>query len=217
MADAPEPTRRNGEERGAETAEAGPRSVSTPVSVVLRKSRGATRWAPWVWRAIGVLPEPAAAPWRALREDADGLDVQVAAPPLELHRTDVDSYHYALAAKPPSLWVVATRADAPEEGAAELVVRLVTASPYEAEAYLESGDEIVDQVPAPAALAAWIDGFVASHPQAEPFKKRRRGAKREDEEAGGLGDPRIRQMSDVYRAPSDRRPRAPGGQGDDHE
>lgn len=174
------------------------KSIKTPVSVVVRRRRGVTRWAPWVWSVAGVLPQAAEAPRRTLREDEEGCDLLLGAPELELHRTDIPAYRYAMSAKPPGVWVVVALGD---EDAPS--VRLVTASPHEAEAYLQSGEELVEQVPAPEPLIGWIQAFIERHPTEEVFKKRKRDAKapKDRPDGEGLGDARIRQARDVYRAP----------------
>jgi len=84
------------------------------------------------------------------------------------------------------------------------VVSAVTASAYEAQDALDSGENIVEAVPIPATLAAWIKEFVDMHYIEEPFKKRRRKNDIEGIE-GGKGDPRIRQVSDVFRPPTNTR------------
>jgi hypothetical protein len=53
----------------------------------------------------------------------------------------------------------------------------------------------------PGGLIAWVREFVDAHHENEPFKKRRRDTHTMDEAQDGIGDPRIRQMHDVYRAP----------------
>jgi len=57
-------------------------------------------------------------------------------------------------------------------------------------------------VPIPESLAAWIKEFIDLHYVEEPFKKRRRDEIDVDAVEDGKGDSRIRQESDVYRAPS---------------
>ena len=53
----------------------------------------------------------------------------------------------------------------------------------------------------PDGLCAWITAFVEKHYEEEAFVKRRRNKARVDQSQDGIGDPRIRQVSDVYRAP----------------
>ena len=77
----------------------------------------------------------------------------------------------------------------------------MTASPYEAQDYLDSGEEIVEAVPAPEGLVAWISAFIQAHHVDEPFKKRKQSRVAVDLREDGRGDARIAQASDVFRAP----------------
>lgn len=173
-----------------------------PLGIVVRKSPGVTRWARWTWRAVAVLPGAEPADWRELRRDAGAVEYHAATVPLDLWAADTEAYLAGLAARVPAVWVVMR---VPAGGAAHgLDVVLATASPYEAQDYTDSGEEIVEPVPMPEGLAAWVRDFAAAHRRDEPFVKRRRGDKR----AAASGDdeaPRVRRSSDVYRAPG-RRP-----------
>ena len=131
---------------------------------------------------------------------ARAVEYHAATVPLEFWAADVEAYRVGLAARTPAVYVVMRRtaeADAPRE----LEVVLATASPYEAQDYMDSGEEIVDQAPMPEGLAAVVRGFIERHHEEEPFVKRRRDKRRVDLAEDGRGDPRIRQLSDVYRAP----------------
>ena len=52
----------------------------------------------------------------------------------------------------------------------------------------------------PEGLEAWVRDFVAQHHVEEAFVKRRRKGLRTDAQ-DGIGDARVRQTADVYRAP----------------
>ncbi len=54
----------------------------------------------------------------------------------------------------------------------------------------------------PAGLVAWVRDFTLAHFKAEAFRKRRRDRTRTDLEEDGVGDARIPQLTDVFRAPS---------------
>ncbi|CAN0606191.1 unnamed protein product [Ectocarpus sp. 12 AP-2014] len=54
----------------------------------------------------------------------------------------------------------------------------------------------------PEGLVAWIRDYVEEHHQDDVFIKRRRDKKRIDLKEDGIGDARIRQTADVYRAPT---------------
>jgi len=117
-----------------------------------------------------------------------------------------EAYLTTLSMEPPSVYVVlrpAEDADHPHE----VEPFAVTASAFEAQDYLDSGEETVEPVLAPPGLVAWIREFTEAHHVEEEFKKRKRRNWSEQVE-DGRGDERIRQDADVYRAPGAMKPRS---------
>ncbi len=146
---------------------------------------------------------PGAAPesWRELRRDGDVVEYHAATVDLELWRTDTEAYLTGLSTRIPAIYVVLREATDPN-AEHDVEVLLATASPYEAQDYADTGEEIVEQVPMPEGLIAWIYAFIDLHHEAgEAFVKRKRDKKRVDQVEDGVGDPRITQLTDVYRAP----------------
>jgi len=159
---------------------------------------GVTVWAKHVWKASAVLPGAADASWKELRRDGETVEYHAATVPLELFRTDTEAYLHGLSAKVPAIYVVMRDS----EGDDPLDVVLATASPYEAQDYADTGEELVEKVPMPDGLIAWIRDYTEQHHEHEVFVKRRRNKTRVDHKEDGIGDARIRQTADVYRAPS---------------
>jgi hypothetical protein len=177
-----------------------PHSIALPLGIVVRRLPGVTRWVSHVWKAVAVMPGAANADWNVLRRDGETVEYHAATLPLELFRTDTEAYLNGLSAKIPSIYVVMRESD--NDRPLDMV--LVTASPYEAQDYADTGEEIVEKVPMPEGLVAWIRDFVELHHEDEVFIKRRRNKARVDLKEDGIGDARIRQTSDVYRAPSNK-------------
>ena len=177
------------------------KQVLLPVGVVVRRAPGVTRWAPWSWRAVAVLPGAGPAEWREMRREGAAVEYHAATLSLDLHHTQTDAYLEALRARVPSVYVV-MRPVAAGSGAMPFEVTLVTASPFEAQDYCDTGEEMVERVPMPAGLIALIRDFISSHHVEDDFKKRRRDRQRVDATQDGIGDPRIPQAADVYRAPA---------------
>ena len=173
-----------------------------PVGVVMRRSPGVTRWAAVAWRAVGLLPGAGPAGGRVVRREGETTEVHAATLTLTLWRTDTEAYRVALAARVPSLFVISRRGATP--GAAPRPA-LVTASPFEAQDYADSGEEVVEPVAMTPGLAAWVRDFCEAHHEEEAFHKRRRDREPVDRVENGIGDARIRQAADVYRAPRARR------------
>jgi len=178
--------------------------ASMPLGIVVRRMPGVTQWAAWSWKVVAVLPGAGPANWRELRREGDAVEFHAATLMLDLWSSDTEAYLVALSAKTPGVVVVlrdvgAAGADMPFEPT------IVTASAYEGQDYMDSGDGLVELVPMPPGLIAWVAEFVRAHHVEVPFIKRKRDKKRVDLIEDGKGDARIRQVSDVYRAP-----RAPG-------
>lgn len=172
-----------------------------PVGAVVRRVPGVTRWAKHVWKPVAIIPGAADAYWKELVRDGEVVDYHAGTVSLELFRADVEGYLVSLNMAVPSLWVVLDR-DETGQSPSEYFLSAITASAYEAQDALDSGESIVEAVPMPESLAAWIKEFVDLHYIEEPFKKRRRDKQRVDVIEEGKGDKRIRQESDVFRAPS---------------
>ncbi len=176
-----------------------------PLGVVLRRAPGVTRWAPWSWKAVSVLPGAGQAKWKLLREDACVTEFHAATVMLELHGAESEAYLTGLSDKIPAVYVVMRQSDNTDR---PLDVLLVTVSPYEAQDYADNGDDIVEKVPMPDGLIAWVRDFALAYHQQEEFVKRRRDRKRIDLVEDGIGDARISQLTDVYRAPGRKEPAA---------
>jgi hypothetical protein len=175
------------------------RTSSIPLGVVIRKSPGVTRWAKWVWMPVSVLPGAAAADWKVLREDGACTEYHAATVTLELHASEAEAYLNGLSAQVPSIYIVLREA---ETGEFPYDVLMATASPYEAQYYAGGPDDIVEKVPMTEGLIGWVNDFVQTHHEEEVFVKRQRDKTRTDLVEDGIGDARIAQVSDVYRAPS---------------
>lgn len=179
--------------------------ISMPLGVVIRKSPAVTRWAKWNWEVVAVLPGSTIADWRELRRDGDTVEYHAATVDLELWRGETEAYLTGLSSRIPVIYVVLREArDA--EAAQDIEVLMATASPYEAQDYEESGEEIVGTVPMPDGVNAWIRAFIETHHEEEVFVKRKRNKKRVDQAETGVGDARVSQMTDVYRAPTQTKP-----------
>lgn len=171
------------------------------VGAVVRRTPGVTRWAQDIWKPVAVIPGAPKAFWKELVREGEVIDYHAGTVVMELFRADVEGYLVSLNMEVPSVWIIMDR-DETNQSPSDWFVSAITASAYEALDSLDSGESIVEAVPIPETLAGWIKEFVDMHYIEEPFKKRRRDKHRVDGVEDGKGDPRIRQISDVYRAPS---------------
>jgi len=172
-----------------------------PIGAIVRRTPGVTRWVKEIWKPVGVIPGAPDAFWKEMVRDGEVIDYHAGTVMLELYRADVEAYLVSLNMAVPSIWVVMDR-DESGDSPSEYFVSAVTASAYEAQDALDSGESIVEAVPIPDSLAAWIKEFIDMHYIEEPFQKRRRDKHRVDGVEDGKGDVRIRQESDVFRSPA---------------
>lgn len=179
--------------------------VSLPLGIVIRRTPSTSRWVPFAWQAVAVLPGASQADWQVLREEDDAVEFHAATVPLELWHTDTEAYLSTLSARVPSVGIVMRENDDPD-AEHPYDILLATASAYEFQDYADSGEELLELVPMPEGLVAFLRDFVEDHHEEEVFVKRRRDKKRTDLKEDGRGDARISQLSDVYRAPSSGRP-----------
>jgi Protein of unknown function (DUF3305) len=145
------------------------RRLTMPLGVVVERRAIDNRWQRWAWKPVAVIPgAPPIDAWRELARGDRFVRWHAATLPLELHRTETEGYRANLSGRVPAIYVGLRKQSGGEH---EHVPFLVTASPYEAAAYAEA---IVEPVPMPDALIAWVQDFVDRHHIDEPFQKRKR-------------------------------------------
>lgn len=147
-------------------------SLAIPIGVILTCRQPSNPWAETIWRASGVMLDiPAGPTWRELARGEDYTQYLSTRATLELFRKETQAYIDNIESREPALYVVLREG---EHDAEPVSVHLVTASPYEAQDYLDASEETVDRVAMPEALLALIAGFVDEHHVEETFRKRKR-------------------------------------------
>lgn len=100
------------------------------------------------------------------------------------HAKETDAYIHNFEGREPVLYVV-LRADAEGSRPLPWYVHAVTASPYEAQSYQNSAEDVVEPVAMPPRIAAAIRAFVDHHHKDEPFRKRKRDKHKIEEQKFG--------------------------------
>ncbi|MGO1117915.1 DUF3305 domain-containing protein [Rhodovibrionaceae bacterium A322] len=153
------------------------RSEELALGVVLRRQVSSHPWADYSWKAlsllVGAAPLDPLGDWVTLEEGEDWSDFHAGTLTLALHRKDTEAYKVNLTQDPPKVFVVLRSGDDLESDHDHLPVA-VTVSPYEAQDYLDSGEDLVEPVPMPAGLIAYLQSYVDVHHVDEPFYKRKR-------------------------------------------
>ncbi len=144
------------------------------VGVVVERRTLDHPWSDHRWTPVAIIPgAPAEAGWREIARGDDWVQYHAATLPVTLYRKETEAYLVNLADAAPSVYVV-LRANEDDDDGPELAVVDATVSPFEAQDYLDSGDDIVERVAMPDVMAAWLQKFIDAHHVDEPFRKRKR-------------------------------------------
>jgi hypothetical protein len=163
-----------------QSPESSPGQLSMSLGVILERRESDNQWIDFDWCVTSVLPgADDIDEWVELRkgEDKNGAWVQYHAGtlPLEIFRKETEGYKFNLSLEQPSVFIVLRESD-DEDDEHDLFPFLVTVCPYEAQDYLDSSEEIVESVPMPEAIMAWLADYIEEYYVEEPFKKRKRVA-----------------------------------------
>lgn len=152
------------------------KTKSLMVGVVLARETIDNPWEDYRWRPLEVLIGVSDLERGAIVKEGDGFVHYFAGTfPIELHRKETPAYVANLETEMPSVYVVACEVDDDEaETGLPYEIRLVTVSPFEAQDFLDTGEDVVEAIEMSAPLHAWLEDFVAAHHVEEKFIKRRR-------------------------------------------
>ena len=146
------------------------------VGVIVETRPTDSPWIDTVLRPVEVIP--GAAPvtgWKELSrqnlEMGDVVRYHAATLPIELFRKETQGYLVNLADSVPRVYVVIREDDETGFGYAPF---LATVCPFEAQDYMDSGEDLVEGVPMPPAIAAWLQAWCDAHHREEKFYKRKR-------------------------------------------
>ena len=148
-----------------------------PLGIVVERRAVDNPWIDHSWHSVAVIAGAhALSPldaWTPLGEGDGWAHFHAGTLDLELFPKETEGYKLNLSQDPPRLYVV-LRTE--EEGLCdhEVVPFLVTACPYEAQDYLDSGEEQVDAVAMPEGVIAFVQNYVGLHYVEERFYKRKR-------------------------------------------
>ena len=164
------------------------RQERLPLGVVVERRKIDNPWVDYAWKVVAVIAgarelDPKG-DWTVLARGDDWVHFHAGTLPLELFRKETEGYRVNLSQTPPRLFIVLRSGD-DLDCDHEIAPFLVTACPYEAQDYLDSGEELVEPVAMPDGVVAFIQAFVDQHHVDEPFKKRKR--KRYDSGEAGFG------------------------------
>ena len=172
-------------------------SEKMPVGVVLERRSSDHPWEDLAVRPVAIVPGAATEPVARILAEGDGWAQYYAGMlELELHHTETEDYLYNLANDPPAVYVMLREDLDAVDGVAPFAV---TASPSEAQSYLDADENLVEAVPMPPAIVGWVGAFVERYHVDRPVYKRQR--KPYDPRKGG--EPTAPSVAPVARRESD--------------
>ena len=173
-----------------------------PVAVVVERIPLANRWASEKWQ-IGAVERDDSPLEVAIKlsDDATGTRWRFTGFRIELHLSESEGYFLNITAPEPKIFVMWRMLDPERIGADGLSARpeLVTVS-YNEAARLMDGGEMVDALPLPPDVLAWMQPFVAANYKPETKRKVRRNELYERD--AQLKEGRERNTSDVPGEPA---------------
>jgi hypothetical protein len=158
------------------------RHETLTVGVIVERRKAKSAWQDYVWQPVEVvMVVPPLAPWSVMREEGGTARFFAGAFTMELFPNETVSYRMNLIDERPGIYVVLREDSASPLG---MALVLVSPSPADAEAYMEGGQAVVDKVPMPEGVAAWLAAYVETFHVDEQFRKRKRG--RDKPKAGSV-------------------------------
>ena len=187
--------------------------VLMPVRVILLRKKSKNPWVNFNWSVYDVLPgsgtndssiQPLIDVSHIDRNQNENSDLFKVETEIDLHRAEAEAYVENLGSSDPSIYVV-LRPDAPDEESSEhgIILESVSLSPYTIQDYEDIGEDQIEKVALGGPIAKFLEDFVSNHFKPVKFKKRQRDKKHlADLVEEGKGDPRVRQTSNIFRAPT---------------
>jgi hypothetical protein len=141
------------------------------VAVLIERRKQPNPWEAWNFRIADVAVDSGGfgTAMRQLRDDGQSALFLHPGFSVELYRDEAEGYYLNLSSGRP-VWFVMWRID--EDDAARAWPERVSLSYHEAGRLLDA-QERVDNLPLPAAVAAWLQGYTDTHYRPEPRRRAR--------------------------------------------
>ncbi len=165
-------------------------SDSMNVGIVVERRDIDNPWEDHCWTAVAVIP--GAAPnagedgagedgeWPVLDQAPGVMRYFAGTLAIEIYRRETEGYRLNLSNDPPVVYVVLRFDDDAPHGIEPF---MATVCPFEAQLLLDGDEDLVEPVPMPDEVAAWLQDFIDKHHVDQPLHKRKR--KPHDPRKGG--------------------------------
>lgn len=159
------------------------RELKIDVGVVVEKRVPKSQWIDELWVPVAVvMGETSFKPGEEMMKGQGFVRYFAGHAEIYCHATETEAYVHNLESREPALYVVLRR---DEDGPLPWMVHAVTASPYEAQDYEDSAEDLIERVLIPHGVLEALVDFVDAHHVERPFKKRKRKEIRLEEQKFG--------------------------------
>lgn len=154
------------------------RHEAREAGVIVERQAVDSPWCDHRWRVVDLLPGPAAVPPWTLLHHGDGVQRYFAGnATLALYPLETDTLRHNIEGPAPAVYVFLRAAEA----APGIALLGATVCAGEAQAHVDTGSDLVEAVPMPPGVLAWVADFVARHHVERPQYKRQRDRSERDE------------------------------------
>ena len=166
------------------------------VKVILNKVKINNPWIDFKWKVYDILPQeiivgnnkyPATfispEPLKKIQKQQKSekvSDLFIAEVLIDLHRSEAEAYAENLSSSDPSIYIV-LRDDLENINTSKINLVEVSVSPYNIQDYEDSGEDQIEKIPLQGPIKKLIEEFVSIHFKPEPFVKRKRDKKFNDD------------------------------------
>jgi len=159
------------------------RELKIDVGVVVEKRVPKSQWIDELWVPVAVVSGATGfKPGDEMMRGEGFVRYFAGHAELYCHAAEAEAYAHNLDGREPALYVVLRR---DEDGPLPWMVQTVTASPYEAQDFEDSAEDLVERVIIPHGILEALIDFVEAHHVERPFKKRKRKEIRLEEQKFG--------------------------------
>lgn len=161
------------------------RELKITVGVIAEKRKSISQWAEDYWIPTAIIDSHVnQRPGELMRKTENAESYFMGFCEIYCHAKETEAYVHNFESRVPAIFVV-LRLDEDDEHPLPWYVHAVTVSPYEAQDYSDSPEDIVERVQMPLSIASAVMKFTDLHYVEEPFKKRKRTDFKEEQRQFG--------------------------------
>jgi len=150
------------------------RDLTIDVGVIAEKRKAHTKWAEDIWLPTAIIDgQLSQEPGQIMRKTESAESYFMGLAEIYCHAKETESYIHNFESEVPCVFVVLRR-DEENEHRLPWYVHVVTVSPYEAQDYADTAEDIIERVTMPLSIAKAVMDFTDQHHEEVVFKKRKR-------------------------------------------